>query len=123
MLAAVRVNANRPERAQAQVANPYQREVGAAEQYDQGVEGRVSPNAAGNLSMIASTIPGITMTPSGPSMLGASAASNLTTLNGMALPAGAAARGARRRAGERCHLRCHTRRLRRRQHRRAARRR
>jgi hypothetical protein len=95
MLAAVRVNANRPERAQAQVANPYQREVGAAEQYDQGVEGRVSPNAAGNLSMIASTIPGITMTPSGPSMLGASAASNLTTLNGMALPAGALPRAAR----------------------------
>ena len=94
-LAAVRVNANRPERAQAQVASPYQREVGAAEQYDQGVEGRVSPNAAGNLNMIAATMPGVTMTPSGPSMLGASATSNLTTLNGMALPAGGLPRAAR----------------------------
>lgn len=95
MLAAVRVNANRPVRAQAQVASPYQREVGADEQYDQGVVGRVSPNAAGNLSAIAATMPGVTMTPQGPSMLGASAASNLTTLNGMALPAGGLPRAAR----------------------------
>ncbi len=95
LLAAVQVNANRPVRAQAQVANTYSREVGAAEQYDQGVEGRVSPNSAGNLSMIAGTIPGITMTPGGPSMLGASPSSNLTTLNGMALPAGGLPRAAR----------------------------
>lgn len=95
LLAAVKVNANRPVRAEAQVANPYEREVGAAEQYDQGVEGRVSPNVAGNLSMIAATMPGVTMTPNGPSMLGASAASNLTTLNGMALPGGSLPRAAR----------------------------
>ncbi|MFO0073372.1 MAG: carboxypeptidase regulatory-like domain-containing protein, partial [Gemmatimonas sp.] len=95
LLVAVKVNANRPERAVARVASPYEREVGAAEQYDQGVEGRVSPNVAGNLGMIAATMPGVTMTPNGPSMLGASAASNLTTLNGMALPAGGLPRAAR----------------------------
>ena len=94
LLAAVRVNANRPVRANAQVTSPYEREVGATEQYDQGVEGRVSPNAAGNLSMIAATMPGVTMTPQGPSMLGAGATSNLTTLNGMALPAGGLPRAA-----------------------------
>lgn len=94
-LAAVQVNANRPVRAQAQVADPYQREVGAAETYDQGVAGRISPNAAGNLNTIAGTIPGVTMTPSGPSMLGASPSSNLTTLNGMALPGGSLPRAAR----------------------------
>lgn len=95
LLAAVKVNASRPERAQAQVTSPYQREVGAAETYDQGVEGRLSPNIAGNLNMIAGTIPGVTMTPTGPSMLGASASSNLTTLNGMAMPAGGLPRAAR----------------------------
>lgn len=95
LLAAVKVNAARPVRAQPQVTSPYEREVGADERYDQGVEGRVSPNMAGNLSMIAGTIPGVTMTPTGPSMLGASAASNLTTLNGMALPAGGLPRAAR----------------------------
>ncbi len=95
LLAEVRVSANRPVRAQAQLATPYQREVGAAEQYDQGVQARVSPNAAGNLATIAGTIPGVTMTPSGPSILGAAASSNLTTLNGMALPAGGLPRAAR----------------------------
>ncbi|AMW06320.1 carboxypeptidase-like regulatory domain-containing protein [Gemmatimonas phototrophica] len=95
LLAAVKVKASKPERAEAQVASPYEREVGATEQYDQGVEGRVSPNAAGNLSMIAGTMPGVTMTASGPSMLGASPSSNLTTLNGMALPAGGLPRAAR----------------------------
>lgn len=95
LLEAVRVNANRPVRAQAQVSSAYQRETGASEQYDQGVAGRISPNAAGNLNTIASTIPGITMTPGGPSMLGSSPSSNLTTLNGMALPGGALPRAAR----------------------------
>lgn len=95
MLAAVNVRANRAVRAQAQVANAYQREVGASETYDQGVQGRVSPNAAGNLNTIAGTMPGVTMTPSGPSILGAPASSNLTTLNGMALPGGSLPRAAR----------------------------
>jgi hypothetical protein len=95
LLAAVNVKAKRPERAEAQVATPYQRDVGAAETYSQGVEGRVSPNQAGNLSAIAGTIPGVTMTPGGPSMLGANPSSNLTTLNGMALPGGSLPRAAR----------------------------
>jgi hypothetical protein len=94
-LDAVRVTATPPVRAQAQVASGYSREVGASEQWNQGVEGRVSPNAAGNLSAIAGTVPGVTMTPSGPSMLGASPGSNLTTLNGMAMPGGSLPRAAR----------------------------
>jgi hypothetical protein len=95
LLASVNVRAARAVRAAAEVASPYQREVGASESYTQGVEGRVSPNAAGNLNTIAGTIPGITMTPGGPSMLGASPSSNLVTLNGMALPGGSLPRAAR----------------------------
>ncbi len=95
MLAAVRVTAVKPERARATVANGSQLEVGANEQWNQGVEGRVSPNAAGNLNAIAGTMPGVTMTPGGPSMLGAGVGSNLTTLNGMALPGGSLPRAAR----------------------------
>ncbi|MFN9201647.1 MAG: carboxypeptidase-like regulatory domain-containing protein [Gemmatimonas sp.] len=95
VLAAVNIRANRAVRAEAQVASAFQREVGASETYDQGVQGRVSPNAAGNLNAIAGTMPGVTMTPSGPSILGAPASSNLTTLNGMALPGGSLPRAAR----------------------------
>lgn len=95
LLAAVNVRAKRAVRAEPEVATPYQRDVGAAETYSQGVEGRVSPNQAGNLNTIAGTIPGVTMTPGGPSMLGSSPSSNLTTLNGMALPGGALPRAAK----------------------------
>ncbi len=95
LLAAINVRANRAVRAEPSVASPYQREVGSSETYSQGVQGRVSPNEAGNLNTIASTIPGVTMTPGGPSMLGASPSSNLVTLNGMALPGGSLPRAAR----------------------------
>jgi hypothetical protein len=95
ILAAVNVRAKRALRAEAEVASPYEREVGATETYSQGVEGRVSPNAAGNLNTIAGTIPGITMTPGGPALLGSPSTSNLTTLNGMALPGGSLPRAAK----------------------------
>ncbi|MFN2626384.1 MAG: hypothetical protein ABR520_09925, partial [Mycobacteriales bacterium] len=84
LLAAVKVQAQRPARATSNVG-PTQPETGASEQWSQGVEGRVSPTMAGDLNALAGTIPGITMTPNGPSVLGASGESNLTTLNGMGL--------------------------------------
>jgi hypothetical protein len=95
VLAAVNVRANRAVRASAIVANATSPEVGAAESWSQGVQGRVSPNAAGNLNTIAGTMPGVVMTATGPSMLGADVSSNLTTLNGMALPGGQLPRAAR----------------------------
>jgi hypothetical protein len=58
--------------------------VGSAEQIAGGVSGAVSPDHAGNLVAIASTIPGIATTPGGLSVAGLSAGQNSTTLNGMA---------------------------------------
>ena len=93
-LATVNVTANRPVRANAAVS-PTQVEAGANEQWSNGVAGRVTPGAAGDLNAIAGTMPGVTVTASGPSMLGAASTSNLTTLNGMALPGGSLPRAAR----------------------------
>ncbi len=94
-LEAVRVTATRPVRSSATNNGPSGPEVGAAERWSDGVEGRVSVNAAGDLATLAGTLPGVTMTGAGPSMLGADPSSNLTTLNGMALPGGTLPRAAR----------------------------
>src|SRR5439155_5617540 len=59
-----------------------------------GVNGQISPTAAGDLNAIAGTMSNITMTGSGPSILGSGAGSNLNTLNGMGLAAGAIPRAA-----------------------------
>lgn len=93
-LATVNVTANRPVRATANVS-PTGVEPGANEQWSNGVNGRVTPGQAGDLSAIAGTMPGVTMTGSGPSILGAASTSNLTTLNGMAIPGGSLPRAAR----------------------------
>jgi hypothetical protein len=93
-LAAVKVTADKPVRASNR-ATPYDVEVGANEKWSDGVQGRVTPGAAGDLSALAATMPGITLTASGPSILGASSSSNLTTLNGMALAGGSLPRAAR----------------------------
>lgn len=58
--------------------------VGAAEELAGGVSGAVSPDQAGDLAAIASTIPGIATTPGGLSVGGLAAGQNSTTLNGMA---------------------------------------
>jgi hypothetical protein len=94
MLAAVNVKAALPERVQTRVS-PYALETGSAEKWAEGVNAQLSPMMAGNLSAIASTMPGITMGAGGISVLGSGAASNLTTLNGMALAGGAVPRAAR----------------------------
>ncbi|HEX2781366.1 MAG TPA: carboxypeptidase-like regulatory domain-containing protein [Gemmatimonadaceae bacterium] len=92
-LAEVKVTAQKPERARNDVS-PYDRETGSAESYQEGVEAQVPPSVSGNLSATASTIPGVTMTPNGPSILGSGAESNLTTLNGMGMAAGSIPRAA-----------------------------
>lgn len=93
-LAAIKVQASRPVRARNNV-NPFTPETGSSEKYRDGVEGQVSPSTAGDLGATAATIPGVTITPTGPSILGAGAESNLTTLNGMGMSAGAIPRAAR----------------------------
>jgi hypothetical protein len=95
MLAAVKVTAAKPVRASASISSPYQAETGASEQWVDGVAGRVSANQAGDLGAMAGTIPGVTLTAGGPTMLGTGVGSNLTTLNGMAIPGGSLPRAAR----------------------------
>ncbi|MFL5580025.1 MAG: carboxypeptidase regulatory-like domain-containing protein [Gemmatimonadaceae bacterium] len=93
-LAAVRVQANRPERARNQVG-PMQAEPGSAERWSEGVQGQVSPIVQGDLLATAGTMAGVTVGPGGPSILGGGAESNLTTLNGMSMAGGSLPRAAR----------------------------
>ncbi|MEP6495892.1 MAG: carboxypeptidase-like regulatory domain-containing protein [bacterium] len=94
LLAASKSVADRPVRASNNIT-PFQPETGASERWSDGVNGQISPTIAGDLNAIAGTIPGVTLTPGGPSILGSAATSNLTTLNGMGLSAGAIPRAAR----------------------------
>lgn len=93
-LDAMQINANRPVRASTGVA-PTQQETGASERWNEGVVAALPPSMAGDISTTVSAIPGSVMGPGGMSMLGASASSNLTTLNGMAMGAGSVPRAAR----------------------------
>ena len=70
-------------------------EPGSSEAWSSGVNGRVTPGSAGDLNAIAATMPGVTVTPGGPTMMGSANSSNLTTLNGMALAGGQLPRAAR----------------------------
>jgi hypothetical protein len=94
MLAAVQIRGERPVRATNPI-RPTTLETGAAEKWADGVEGQLPPTVAGDLNALAGTMPGVTLTPSGPTMLGAGVESNLTTLNGLALPGGSIPRAAR----------------------------
>ena len=85
MLATVKVTATKPVRATNRVG-PATVETGSSEKWVDGVTGQLSPGSLGDLNALAGTIPGITLTPAGPSMLGALSSSNLTTLNGLAMP-------------------------------------
>jgi hypothetical protein len=93
-LDAVQVTANQPVRATTAV-NPYTQETGSSEAWRQGASAGLPPSVAGDISTTVSTIPGMVMGPGGPSMLGASGTSNLTTLNGMAMGASSVPRAAR----------------------------
>lgn len=93
-LAAVKVTANTPVRA-SNASSPYTSETGASERWQDGVSGQLPPSLLGNLSAIAGNSPGVTQGVGGPSILGSGAESNLTTLNGLALPGGTLPRAAR----------------------------
>ncbi|HEY8832681.1 MAG TPA: carboxypeptidase-like regulatory domain-containing protein [Gemmatimonadaceae bacterium] len=93
-LDAVKITGQKPERAENDVS-PYSPETGAAEKWKDGVNGQIPPTVAGDLNAIAGTMSNITMTGSGPAILGSGSESNLNTLNGMGLSAGAIPRAAR----------------------------
>ena len=94
LLAASKTVADRPVRATNNIT-PTSAETGASERWSDGVNGQISPTIAGDLNAIAGTMSNVTMTPGGPSILGSASSSNLTTLNGMGLAAGAIPRAAR----------------------------
>ncbi len=94
LLAAQKVTADRPVRASNSIS-PTQPETGSSEKYSDGVNGAISPTIAGDLNALAATLPNVTLTPSGISILGSDPASTLTTLNGMNLPGGSIPRAAR----------------------------
>ncbi|MBC8090177.1 MAG: carboxypeptidase regulatory-like domain-containing protein [Phycisphaerae bacterium] len=94
VLQTVKVTAVKPVRASNRIA-PNTVETGSSEKWADGVAGQLSPGQTGDLNALAGTIPGITLTPGGPSILGAPGSSNLTTLNGLALPGGSLPRAAR----------------------------
>ncbi len=94
LLATVKVTAAKPERATNRIT-PYSPETGASEKWSDGVEGQLSPTTAGDLNALAGTMPGVTLGPNGPAILGSGGESNLTTLNGMSLGGGSLPRAAR----------------------------
>ena len=93
-LAAVKVTANTPVRA-TNASSPYTLETGASERWQDGVNGQLPPSLLGNLAAIAGNSPGVTQGVNGPSILGSGSESNLTTLNGLALPGGSLPRALR----------------------------
>jgi hypothetical protein len=93
-LDAVKILGQKPVRAGNPVG-PTQLETGSSEKWRDGVDGQIPPTVAGDLNAIAGTMSNVTVTGSGPSILGAGSESNLNTLNGMGLAAGAIPRAAR----------------------------
>ncbi|MDB4913200.1 MAG: hypothetical protein JWM95_844 [Gemmatimonadetes bacterium] len=93
MLDAMKVVADKAVRATNNIS-PTNLEPGSSEKWQDGVNGAIPPSAAGDLNAIAGLMSNVTMTGFGPSILGSGAESNLTTLNGMGLSAGAIPRAA-----------------------------
>lgn len=69
-------------------------EVGASDRWVDGVTASLPPTARGDIPSMLGTVPGLVFSSDGASLAGAAASSNLVTLNGAALPAGALPRGA-----------------------------
>jgi hypothetical protein len=82
-LDAVQVQATKPKPQRGPGFGP---EVGSSETFAYGVTGALSPDLAGDLASLASTIPGISTVSGGISALGLGPGANSTTLNGMAFP-------------------------------------
>jgi hypothetical protein len=94
VLEATKVTADKPVRA-TNVIGPMQLETGSSEKWLDGVSSNIPPNVAGDLTAIANTLPNITMTSGGPSILGSGPSSNLNTLNGLGFSGAAVPRAAR----------------------------
>jgi hypothetical protein len=94
VLEATKVTADKPVRA-TNVINAMQPETGASEKWLDGVSSNIPPNVAGDLTAIANTLPNVTMTSGGPSILGSGPNSNLNTLNGLGFSGAAVPRAAR----------------------------
>ena len=80
-LETVRVSAEKPK--PEREAGVRQNEPGEAGKLSDGVTGSIAPADQGNLAAIAATIPGVSVTGSGVSVLGLDPSQNRTTLNGM----------------------------------------
>ena len=93
LLDTVKITGQKPERAKNYIG-PTELEAGSSEKWRDGVDGQVPPTVAGDLNAIAGTMSNITMTGSGPAILGSGSESNLNTLNGMGLATGAIPRAA-----------------------------
>ena len=93
-LDAVKITGQKPVRAENPI-QPNAPETGSSEKWRDGVNGQIPPTVAGDLNAIAGTMSNVTMTGSGPAILGSGSESNLNTLNGMGLAAGAIPRAAR----------------------------
>lgn len=93
-LDAVKITGQKPERA-ANPIQPTEPETGSSEKWRDGVNGQIPPTVAGDLNAIAGTMSNVTITGTGPAILGSGSESNLNTLNGMGLSAGAIPRAAR----------------------------
>ncbi|HEX9310034.1 MAG TPA: carboxypeptidase-like regulatory domain-containing protein [Gemmatimonadaceae bacterium] len=93
-LDAVKIEARKPVRADNPIG-PTELETGSSEKWRDGVNGQIAPTLVGDLNAIAGTMSNVTMTPGGPSILGAGSESNLNTLNGMGLATSAIPRAAR----------------------------
>jgi hypothetical protein len=70
-------------------------EPGAAEKFIDGVASSIAPDQLGDLSAAAATVPGLSVTPAGPSAFGLGASANSTTLNGASFAGGDVPREAR----------------------------
>ncbi len=92
-LDAVKIEGRKPVRANIDV-RPQQPEPGSSESWQNGVSGQVPPTTAGDLNATAGTLSNVTVTGSGPSILGSSSESNLNTLNGTGMSAGVIPRAA-----------------------------
>src|SRR5262249_911316 len=84
-LAAVRVEAARPTPVRFDDER-FGAGVGAAEQLATGLAAGVSPDRRGGLDALAATLPGVTLTAQGTSVLGLSSDQNARTLNGLSFP-------------------------------------
>lgn len=94
LLDTVKVRAQRPVRATNPIT-PTSTETGASEKWLDGISGLIPPTTAGDLNAVAGTMPNVTLTPGGASILGSGSESNLTTLNGMGMAGATIPRAAR----------------------------